>query len=272
MVMEVIELLEDRIAISLNGWTPRNYLRSYFGVFAHVNSALYGKTMANVTFIIFDNARNMISMTKDGEYLSRVADLSEETNDYLEDLGILILLLNVCAIIFIEYAWDAYYLCGTELMSANVRSSALESCSMMARCGAILSPMLPFLNTFWPEAAYGTGILILLLNVCAIIFIEYAWDACYLCGTELMSTNVRSSALESCSMMARCGAILSPMLPFLNTFWPEAAYGTVTIVGFINLTISYLYLTETKNVILDTVTLIKELSDEENVRMSLIKD
>uniref|UniRef100_A0AC35TT51 MFS domain-containing protein n=1 Tax=Rhabditophanes sp. KR3021 TaxID=114890 RepID=A0AC35TT51_9BILA len=116
------------------------------------------------------------------------------------------------------------------------------------------------------------GILILLINVIGIIFIEYTWDACYLCVIELMPTNVRSSAMGSCSMMARCGAILAPMLPFMNAVWPGGAYATVAVVGSINLVVSYLYLSESKNVILDHVHLKTEEDQKEDVTTSFIKD
>uniref|UniRef100_A0AC35TS62 MFS domain-containing protein n=1 Tax=Rhabditophanes sp. KR3021 TaxID=114890 RepID=A0AC35TS62_9BILA len=120
-------------------------------------------------------------------------------------------------------------------------------------------------------SCHYNGILILAINVIGIAFIEYTWDACYLSGIELMPTNVRSSALGSCSMMARCAAILAPMLPFVNTLWPGASYALIAIVGSFNLTVSYLYLSESKNVILDNVHLKKE-DEKEDVTTSFIKD
>uniref|UniRef100_A0A0N4Z1P9 MFS domain-containing protein n=1 Tax=Parastrongyloides trichosuri TaxID=131310 RepID=A0A0N4Z1P9_PARTI len=99
------------------------------------------------------------------------------------------------------------------------------------------------------------GIGILILNIIGIVFIEFCWDACYLCALESMPTNVRSSSLGSCSLMARIGAILSPMLPLLNNFWPSTAYFVVAGLGIINLTISYFFLVETKNISLDKVHL-----------------
>uniref|UniRef100_A0AC35TQJ3 MFS domain-containing protein n=1 Tax=Rhabditophanes sp. KR3021 TaxID=114890 RepID=A0AC35TQJ3_9BILA len=121
-------------------------------------------------------------------------------------------------------------------------------------------------------ACHYNGILILLINIIGIIFIEYTWDTCYLCGIELMPTNVRSSAMGSCSMVARSGAILAPMLPYLNTFWPGAAYATVAIVGSINLIVSYLYLSESKNVVLGNVDFKKRGDEKEDVTTSFIKD
>uniref|UniRef100_A0AC35TS52 MFS domain-containing protein n=1 Tax=Rhabditophanes sp. KR3021 TaxID=114890 RepID=A0AC35TS52_9BILA len=121
-------------------------------------------------------------------------------------------------------------------------------------------------------SCHYNGVLILVINVFGIVFIEYTWDACHLCGIELMPTNVRSSALGSCSMIARCGAILSPMLPFMNTFWPGGAYATVAIVGSLNLMVSYLYLSESKNVVLDNVHLKTEEDQKEDVTTSFIRE
>uniref|UniRef100_A0AC35U8F4 MFS domain-containing protein n=1 Tax=Rhabditophanes sp. KR3021 TaxID=114890 RepID=A0AC35U8F4_9BILA len=116
------------------------------------------------------------------------------------------------------------------------------------------------------------GILILVINVIGIIFIEYTWDVCYLCGVELMPTNVRSSAVGTCSMVARSGAILAPMLPYMNTFWPGGAYATVAIVGSVNLVVSCLYLSESKNVILDNVHLKQGEDEKDDVTTTFIRN
>ncbi|CAD5217765.1 unnamed protein product [Bursaphelenchus okinawaensis] len=119
------------------------------------------------------------------------------------------------------------------------------------------------------------SIFILIINLIGTMFLEYTWDACYLCGVESMPTNMRATTMGSCSFMARIGAILAPTLAFLNSFWAPSAYLTVCSLGLINLIISYLWLVETKGVVLDKVNLdmtgteIKE--DPENVEM-LSKD
>uniref|UniRef100_A0A0N5A5R7 MFS domain-containing protein n=1 Tax=Parastrongyloides trichosuri TaxID=131310 RepID=A0A0N5A5R7_PARTI len=125
--------------------------------------------------------------------------------------------------------------------------------SMIITCFGILAILV---------AIKYNGIAILILNIIGVVFIEYCWDACYLCAVESMPTNVRSSSLASCSLQARIGAILSPMIIMLNTFWPSAAYSFVVSLGIINLIISYFFLVETKNVILDNVHVIETLDDE----------
>ncbi|KAM3722576.1 Uncharacterized protein ACO02O_05890 [Dirofilaria immitis] len=97
------------------------------------------------------------------------------------------------------------------------------------------------------------GIAILVINLIGTVFIEYTWDACYLCAVESMPTSMRASSLGSCSFIARIGALLSPMIFFLSTIWPPSAYLIVVIVGLISLTSSCLFLVETKNVHLDRV-------------------
>lgn len=59
--------------------------------------------------------------------------------------------------------------------------------------------------------------MILIINLIGIVFIEYTWDACYLCAVEAMPTNMRASSLGSCSLIARIGALLSPMVR-ISTF------------------------------------------------------
>ncbi|VDK76543.1 unnamed protein product, partial [Onchocerca ochengi] len=102
------------------------------------------------------------------------------------------------------------------------------------------------------------GIAILVINLIGTVFIEYTWDACYLCAVESMPTSMRASSLGSCSFIARIGALLSPTIFFLSTIWPPSAYLTVVIVGMISFTSSCLFLVETKNVHLDRV-------DEESI-------
>uniref|UniRef100_A0A0K0F9L5 Solute carrier family 22 member 15 (inferred by orthology to a human protein) n=1 Tax=Strongyloides venezuelensis TaxID=75913 RepID=A0A0K0F9L5_STRVS len=108
------------------------------------------------------------------------------------------------------------------------------------------------------------GIVILILNVIGVVFIEFSWDACYLCAVESMPTNVRSSGLGSCSLMARIGSIISPILPLLNSIWSPMTYLIVAGLGSINLLISFLFLNETKNILLDKV----HLTEENNIMIT----
>ena len=58
------------------------------------------------------------------------------------------------------------------------------------------------------------GIWILVVNVIGTVFIEMCWDACYLCGVEVMPTAMRATTMGSCSLIARIGAIMAPMVRF----------------------------------------------------------
>lgn len=103
------------------------------------------------------------------------------------------------------------------------------------------------------------------------MFIEYTWDACYLCAVESVPTEMRATSMGFCSLMARFGAVLSPtviifenfyigiQLTFLNTFWAPSAYLAVVLLGSLNLLVSYLFLIETKNINLDNVDIHKSL-------------
>lgn len=97
------------------------------------------------------------------------------------------------------------------------------------------------------------------------MFIEYTWDACYLCAVESMPTNMRATSMGSCSFMARVGALIAPSLAFLSRFWAPSAYVTVVGLGAINLVVSYLWLVETKGVLLDKVHL-----DEDPSKMTTV--
>ncbi|RCN31678.1 hypothetical protein ANCCAN_22530 [Ancylostoma caninum] len=98
------------------------------------------------------------------------------------------------------------------------------------------------------------GVGILVINVVGTAFLEYTWDACFLCAMESFETSCRGACTGSCSLMARIGAIASPLLTHLNNFWPPSVFFSVFVLGCINLVVSYKYLIETKGVDLDNVT------------------
>ncbi|KAI1710191.1 solute carrier family 22 member 15 [Ditylenchus destructor] len=102
------------------------------------------------------------------------------------------------------------------------------------------------------------GVSILIVNLLGVVFIEYSWDGCNLCAVESMPTEMRATALGMCSLVARVGAILSPMLAFMNTVWAPSAYLTVAFAGSISLFVSCLWLVDTRGVNLDKV----EFEDE----------
>ncbi|CAL2040293.1 unnamed protein product [Caenorhabditis brenneri] len=115
------------------------------------------------------------------------------------------------------------------------------------------------LTGFTMENYHGIGVLITYLLGTA--FIEYTWDACYLCAVELVETPSRACATGTCSLVARIGMIIAPMLLHANTFWPFAVNAIVTILGTISLMISYFFLTESKGVNLDDV----RMDETENI-------
>ncbi|WKY01900.1 hypothetical protein Q1695_015704 [Nippostrongylus brasiliensis] len=112
-----------------------------------------------------------------------------------------------------------------------------------------------FLVLFFLTMQGYSGVATLVINVTGTIFIEYTWDACYLCAVESMETSCRASATGTCSLMARVGAIIAPLLTYANVYWPPSLYLAVVLIGLVNLVVSYFFLIETKGVNLDSVTL-----------------
>ncbi|CAI4230614.1 unnamed protein product [Auanema sp. JU1783] len=97
------------------------------------------------------------------------------------------------------------------------------------------------------------GTVILIVSLIGTVFIEYTWDACYLCAVESMETAYRASATGTCSLMARVGAFIAPYLNQATSVWPPALYLTVVVLGTVNLGMSYFFLVETKGINLDKV-------------------
>lgn len=132
----------------------------------------------------------------------------------------------------------------------------------------LLYSLLTVLSIVWGEEL-STPILV--ANLLGSVFIEYTWDANYLCAVELMPTEVRATALGTCSTAARLGMILAPIvccncgdgtslkLDFLiqllqlSTVWVPSVYVIVFVLGAINLFVSYKWLDECKNADLDVV-------------------
>uniref|UniRef100_A0A158P7D4 MFS domain-containing protein n=1 Tax=Angiostrongylus cantonensis TaxID=6313 RepID=A0A158P7D4_ANGCA len=100
------------------------------------------------------------------------------------------------------------------------------------------------------------GVGVLLVNLIGCVFIEYTWDACFLCAVESLETPCRASGTGSCSLTARIGAISTPFLTYMNSFWPPSVYFSVFVLGSINLIVSYMFLIETKGVNLDDVNIL----------------
>ncbi|KAF8374302.1 hypothetical protein PRIPAC_80731 [Pristionchus pacificus] len=73
------------------------------------------------------------------------------------------------------------------------------------------------------------GHLMLVLNIIGIVFVEYTWDANYLCAIEGVETASRASATGSSSFIARIGMLLSPMLGHIDIAHPGTIYTIVTM-------------------------------------------
>ncbi|VDO72676.1 unnamed protein product [Heligmosomoides polygyrus] len=79
-------------------------------------------------------------------------------------------------------------------------------------------------NLFLNQILFGVliavsklGVAVLIVNLMGSVFIEYTWDACFLCAVESLETPCRASGTGSCSLMARIGAISAPLgetIPF----------------------------------------------------------
>ncbi|KAL3116316.1 hypothetical protein niasHT_002399 [Heterodera trifolii] len=61
--------------------------------------------------------------------------------------------------------------------------------------------ILCFVLLSWLVLVDHHGIGILLINVVGTVFIEFTWDACYLCSVESVPTPLRASSVGSCSLV-----------------------------------------------------------------------
>ncbi|KAL3125872.1 hypothetical protein niasHT_000727 [Heterodera trifolii] len=82
-------------------------------------------------------------------------------------------------------------------------------------------------------------------------------------SVESVPTPLRASSVGSCSLVARIGALFAPMLVFLNSFWAVSVYLAVVLLGTLNLTVSCLWLVETKGISLDSVRLAQMSAEDE---------
>uniref|UniRef100_A0A914BXQ3 Major facilitator superfamily (MFS) profile domain-containing protein n=1 Tax=Acrobeloides nanus TaxID=290746 RepID=A0A914BXQ3_9BILA len=113
------------------------------------------------------------------------------------------------------------------------------------------------------------GYLLLAFYIVGCMCIGYTWDACYLCTIESVPTSVRGAALGTCSLVARIGALLSPALALLASWWQPAAYIVVCLIGTLNLVLSWKFLPDTKGIDLTQVR-VKLHHIEENAEIEPI--
>nr|CDJ83751.1 Major facilitator superfamily MFS-1 domain containing protein [Haemonchus contortus] len=121
--------------------------------------------------------------------------------------------------------------------------------------GAQLVVCLCFLTLSILTMRQYTGWGVLVVNLLGTVFNEYTWDACFLCTVESLETSCRASGTGSCSLMARIGAILAPVLTHMNNFWPPSVYFSIFVMGSLNFIVSNRFLIETKGVDLDNVAI-----------------
>ncbi|CAJ0941420.1 unnamed protein product, partial [Mesorhabditis belari] len=108
------------------------------------------------------------------------------------------------------------------------------------------------------------GLFLTILNIIGCVCIEFTWDANQLCAVESLPTACRASAVGSCSLVARIGSLLAPFIAFSAQFWSPAVYVTVFILGAINFFVAFFWLTETKNINLESLDVDEEEKSEQN--------
>uniref|UniRef100_A0A183C3P9 MFS domain-containing protein n=1 Tax=Globodera pallida TaxID=36090 RepID=A0A183C3P9_GLOPA len=82
--------------------------------------------------------------------------------------------------------------------------------------------ILCFMFLSWLVLAEHQGVGILLVNLLGTVFIEFTWDACYLCSVESVPTPLRASSVGSCSLVVRLlpNCSLNPQnIPNLGSCW-----------------------------------------------------
>jgi hypothetical protein len=67
-------------------------------------------------------------------------------------------------------------------------------------------------HTIMQSGSHTVSIAITIINMIGSIFVEYTWDACYLCAVEGYPTHIRTIGMGTCSLTARIGAIIAPQV------------------------------------------------------------
>uniref|UniRef100_A0A914DUY0 Major facilitator superfamily (MFS) profile domain-containing protein n=1 Tax=Acrobeloides nanus TaxID=290746 RepID=A0A914DUY0_9BILA len=214
-------------------------------------------------------SRGLMSLLREGDFLRRVsvlwamwftASLCGYAIDlHSSDLSGNLYFNQVLFSVIIAVSKMVLVLYDTLNTNFSRRKLHQQSQSMVIICFLILTLLTLFASTY-------EGVFILIVNLIGIVFIEYTWDACYLCAVESMPTNMRAISVGTCSFMARVGALLAPSLAFLNRFWAPSAYMTVVVLGIVNVCISYAWLVETKGVVLDDV----KIKDEDELNKKTV--
>uniref|UniRef100_A0AC35U1W7 MFS domain-containing protein n=1 Tax=Rhabditophanes sp. KR3021 TaxID=114890 RepID=A0AC35U1W7_9BILA len=112
-------------------------------------------------------------------------------------------------------------------------------------CFGIAALLLAFKLDYW--------LLLMVLSLIGTMSIELTWDACFICSVENIPTEIRSTTLGICSLIARIAALLAPGVVELSAIWSPSVYIVISGVGFFNLLLTYKWLPNTKGVDLNSV-------------------
>ena len=96
--------------------------------------------------------------------------------------------------------------------SFTSRLSAPHHCNIYFACHHEILRIFSNLNAIKRKVLSIQGLVFLVFNILGILLLEYSWDACNLCVMETMETAFRTSALGSCLLFARIGAVMSPIV------------------------------------------------------------
>ncbi|KAI6240062.1 hypothetical protein M3Y99_00490600 [Aphelenchoides fujianensis] len=176
-------------------------------------------------------------------------------------------------IFVLSFMWFTAATCGyaTDLNSSNISGHLFLNQVLFSVLIAVSKFFLVGFDSYYTQFSRRNlhqysqfiSVWILVANLAGTIFIEYTWDACYLCAVEAMPTDMRATSMGTCSLIARLGAICAPTLTFLSHVWAPSPYLAVVVLGAINLAVSYAWLIETKGVNLDKVKLEGAETEEE---------
>ena len=96
--------------------------------------------------------------------------------------------------------------------SFTSRLSAHRHCNIHFTCHHEILRIFSNFNAIKRKVLSIQGLAFLAFNILGILLLEYSWDACNLCVMETMETAFRTSALGSCLLFARIGAVMSPIV------------------------------------------------------------
>uniref|UniRef100_A0A914H0R7 Uncharacterized protein n=1 Tax=Globodera rostochiensis TaxID=31243 RepID=A0A914H0R7_GLORO len=113
--------------------------------------------------------------------------------------------------------WFTAAICGysIDLNSAFISGDLYLNQSLLSILIAFSKVLLVLFDTYFPRfsrrnlhqcwlvLAEHQGVGILLVNLLGTVFIEFTWDACYLCSVESVPTPLRASSVGSCSLVVR---------------------------------------------------------------------